>query len=131
MGQLLSLPTWFLTAIAAADLPEGAPPNQVQARLADAVQLLDWLRAQALELFVRRGNAASAWAALEAGLLEVLLGAVACLCCYKLSMRRCWCSTATSCLCSSKFSVSFLSISRIRLRVKGDYRYYAARRQGT
>ena len=77
-GQPPSLPTWFLTAIAAADLPENAPPQQVQARLADAVHLLDWLQAQALELFVRRGSAAGAWAALEAGLLEVHMLALPC-----------------------------------------------------
>lgn len=54
-------------------MPEGAPRERVQARLADAARLLNWLQAQAAELFVARGDAAGAWAALEAGLLEVLL----------------------------------------------------------
>ena len=44
---------------------------QVAARMADARRLLDWLSGQAHALFVRRGDAAAAWAALEAGLLEV------------------------------------------------------------
>ena len=65
------MPTWFLSAVAAAGLPDDAPPEQVAGRLADARQLLDWLRAQAQQLFVREGNAAAAWATLEAGLLEV------------------------------------------------------------
>ena len=39
--------------------------------MADARRLLDWLSAQGHALFVRRGDAAAAWAALEAGLLEV------------------------------------------------------------
>jgi hypothetical protein len=66
------MPTWFLSAIAAAGLPDDAPAEQVAGRLADARQLLDWLRAQAQQLFVRDGNAAAAWATLEAGLLEVI-----------------------------------------------------------
>lgn len=52
------VPTWFLSALA---------PGTDEAGANSLLQMLTW---HARDLFVRQGNAASAWAALEAGILQ-------------------------------------------------------------